>query len=222
MSKKVDGWRSGVFLAAAAAVLFLAAARAWADEQKPVEITEFQGTKLSPFDKTYLSSMKGTQTVDPAAYRLEISGLVDSPQTLTYEEVLGLPGATRLVTIHCVEGWTETLLFEGVRISDLIDRALPGRGVKTVIFWAVDGYSSSLDYQLVKDRDLILAAKVNGLTLSPVRGFPFQVVAQDKFGYKWVRWVSKIVLSDQPFKGYTENMGYSNEADLPEKYKGGK
>jgi DMSO/TMAO reductase YedYZ molybdopterin-dependent catalytic subunit len=47
------------------------------------------------------------------------------------------------------------------------------------------------------------------------RGFPFQVVAQSKFGYKWAKWIDRIELSsDTDFKGYWESRGYSNNADV--------
>ncbi len=55
---------------------------------------------------------------------------------------------------------------------------------------------------------------MNGLTLPEARGFPFQVVAEDKWGYKWAKWVTSIELSDNPnFKGYWESRGYNNNGD---------
>jgi len=64
----------------------------------------------------------------------------------------------------------------------------------------VDGYTTSLPLQTVKDRDLILAYSANGLDLPQELGYPFIVVAEDKLGYKWARWVKIIELSDN--KGY--------------------
>ena len=197
-----------------AAGLLVAASEAWAQQASEVEVLEYQGKMLSPFERAYLSSVKGDQNVDPATYRLQVTGLVDAPQSLTYEQVLALPHVRRMLTIHCVDGWKERLLFEGIRVMDLLALAKGRPGIKTVIFYAVDDYSSSLDYDFVEGRDIIIAAKVNGLTLNALRGFPFQVIAEDKYGYKWVRWLSRIELSDQPYKGTTEQMGYSNEAEL--------
>ncbi|MEJ2067126.1 MAG: molybdopterin-dependent oxidoreductase [Deltaproteobacteria bacterium] len=143
-----------------------------------------------------------------------ITGLVQKPQSLTYQEVLALPNVKRAVTLHCVEGWQEHLLFEGVRLADVLALAKPKQGVRTVIFYAVDGYSSSLDYGDVKRLDLMLAAKINGKILDAKRGFPFQVVAESKLGYKWVKWVTRIELSKDPYKGFWEQRGYDNEADV--------
>lgn len=178
------------------------------------EIREYEGKRLDPFDRKYDNSIKGPQQVDIKKYRLEVTGLVENLQSLTYQEVLALPNIKRAVTLHCVEGWDEHLLFEGVRLADVLALAKPKKGVRTVIFYAADGYSSSLTYDDVTRLDLMLAAKINGKVLDANRGFPFQVVAESKLGYKWVKWVSRIELSKDPYKGYWEKRGYDNEADV--------
>jgi DMSO/TMAO reductase YedYZ molybdopterin-dependent catalytic subunit len=178
------------------------------------EIREYQGKHLDPFDRGYDNSIKGPQRVDIKTYRLEVTGLVQTPQSLSYQEVLKLPIVTRAVTLHCVEGWDEHLLFEGVRLADLLALARPRKGVRTVIFYAADGYSSSLSYSDVISLDVMVAAKINGKVLDATRGFPFQLVAESKLGYKWVKWLTRIELSKNPYKGYWEQRGYDNEADV--------
>ena len=178
------------------------------------EIREYQGKRLDPFDREYDNSIKGPQRVDSKGYRLEVTGLVQNPQSLTYQEVLALPKVKRAVTLHCVEGWSEHLLFEGVRLADVLALAKPKKGVRTIIFYAVDGYSSSLTYEDATRLDLMLAAKINGRVLDANRGFPFQIVAESKWGYKWVKWVTRIELSKDPYEGFWEQRGYDNEADV--------
>jgi DMSO/TMAO reductase YedYZ molybdopterin-dependent catalytic subunit len=178
------------------------------------EIREYQGERLDPYNREYDNSIKGPQQVDIKEYRLEVTGLVQTPQSLTYQEVLALPHVKRAVTLHCVEGWDEHLLFEGVRVADVLALAKPQEGVRTVIFYAADGYSSSLTYDDVSRLDLMLAAKINGKVLDAKRGFPFQVVAESKWGYKWVKWVTRIALSKDPYKGFWEQRGYDNDADV--------
>ena len=56
----------------------------------------------------------------------------------------------------------------------------------------------------------------HGLTLDETRGFPFQVVAESKYGYKWVKWLTGLELTDQDYLGYWERRGYDNSADLEE------
>lgn len=178
------------------------------------EIRDYQGKRLDPFDREYDNSIKGPQHVDIETYRLEVDGLVEAPQSLTYQEVLGLRVVKRSVTLPCVEGWDEYLLFEGVRLADLLALAKPRKGVRTVIFYAADGYSSSLSYDDVTRLDVMLAAKINGRVLDAKRGFPFHVVAESKWGYKWVKWVTRIELSEKSYKGFWEQRGYDNEANV--------
>lgn len=66
----------------------------------------------------------------------------------------------------------------------------------------------------------MLAYSSNGITLPPSMGFPFIVVAEDKLGYKWARWVKEIELSDDPtYNGFWESNGFPNEADVPKNRK---
>lgn len=178
------------------------------------EIEDYRGEKLSSFDRKYDNSIRGPQKVDQDAYRLSVSGLVKTPLSLRYGDVLALPQAKRVVTLHCIEGWSERLLFQGVRLADLFAKSGIRDGVKTAVFHAADGYSSSLSYDDVRKNDVILAFKINGRVLDERRGFPFQVVAGSKYGYKWVRWVTGIELTDKPYSGFWEKRGYSSEADV--------
>ena len=178
------------------------------------EIREYQGKRLDPFDRSYDNSIRGPQTIDIENYRLEVTGMVENDLSLTYDEVLSLPHVKKVITLHCVEGWDETLLFEGVRFHDIFEMVKPKDGVKTVVFYAADGYSSSLPYEFVVKNDLMLAFKINDRVLDETRGFPFQVVAESKYGYKWVKWVTKIDLIDTDYEGFWEKRGYSNDADV--------
>ncbi len=179
------------------------------------EVREYKGARLDPAVGPRDNSISGIQTVDIEDYQLEVTGLVKKPLQLQYNEVRALTPYERKITLHCVEGWEATILWEGVRIMEIIGMAEPNPEAVTVIFHAVDGYTTSLPLQTVMDRDLILAYDANGLELPPEMGYPFIVVAEDKLGYKWARWVNGIELSDDPdYKGYWEQRGYSNEANL--------
>jgi DMSO/TMAO reductase YedYZ molybdopterin-dependent catalytic subunit len=179
-----------------------------------VEIHEYEGEALSPYDRQYDNSIKGPQIVDISKYKLLINGKIQQAQSLTYNEILGFPPVTRAITLNCVEGWSEDLLFKGVRLIDLLKKANVNKEVQTVIFYAVDGYSSSLDYKFIIDNDIMIAYEINGIKLDSERGFPLQVVAESKYGYKWVKWLTHIELSDKPYEGYWEKRGYDNGADL--------
>ena len=180
-----------------------------------VEVREYQGQDLSSINDFRENSIKGPQYVDVDNYTLVIDGLVDQEKSYTYDEVLSHQNYEKVVTLNCVEGWSVTLLWEGVMVEDLIKEAGIDPEANTVIFYAYDGYSSSLPLDYIMDNDILLAYKMNGVTLPPERGFPFQLVAESKLGYKWVKWITRIELSnDEDYRGYWESRGFSNEADL--------
>ncbi len=179
------------------------------------ELKEYQGKILSPSVGPRDNSISGVQKVDIKSYQLKISGLVSKPTTLTYDEVLKLNKIQRLYTIYCTEGWNARILWEGVLLEDLIKLASPNVEANTVIFHAVDGYTTSLSYDVIKNAQLLMAFNANGIELPPEMGYPFIVVAQDKWGYKWARWVNEIELTNDPaYKGYWESRGYSVSGEL--------
>lgn len=180
-----------------------------------VEIREYEGEKLSSINDFRENSTAGPQQVSLEDYELEITGLVDKLLTLTYDQVLDRKQYSKVVTLHCVEGWDATILWEGILLGDLLNQADAQDSAVTVIFHAADGYTSSLPLEYVRQNKIMLAYKMNGVELPPERGFPFQVVAESKWGYKWVKWVTKIELSDDPnYRGYWESRGYNNDGDL--------
>ncbi|MBE0417518.1 MAG: molybdopterin-dependent oxidoreductase [Coriobacteriia bacterium] len=178
------------------------------------EIREYEGRDLSSIDDFRENSIAGPQQVDRDAYRLVVSGLVASPGELSYDDVLTGRAYKKVVTLDCVEGWSVDILWEGVLVRDLIEKAAPLGEANTVVFRAVDDYSTSLPLDYLLDNEILLAYTMNGVELPPERGFPFQLVAEDKWGYKWIKWVEEIELTDDPtYRGYWESRGYSNSGD---------
>jgi DMSO/TMAO reductase YedYZ molybdopterin-dependent catalytic subunit len=182
---------------------------------KEMEIREYEGARLDPSIGPRDNSISGIQQVDLESYNLLITGLVEKPLSFSYDQVLEKASYQRLITLYCVEGWDATVLWEGVRITDLLeDAGVLGSG-KIAIFHCADGYTTSLPLETIKDRDMLLAYSSNGITLPDSLGFPFIVIAEDRLGYKWARWVTEIEISaDLEYKGYWESRGYSNEAEV--------
>ncbi len=183
---------------------------------EPVEIREYEGEELSSINDFRENSIKGPQQVDIESYNLKISGLVNEPQTFTYDEVVGgYQPYEKVVTLDCVEGWSVKIIWEGVLVRDLITEAKPQPETEVVIFHAYDGYTTSLPIDYILDNHILMAYKMNGVTLPPERGFPFELVAESKWGYKWIKWITEIELSsDLNYRGFWESRGYSNSADL--------
>lgn len=187
-----------------------------------VEIRDYQGEKLSSVFDFRENSIKGPQQINTSTYQLKITGLVDTQQNYTYDDIINnFQHYKKVVTLDCVEGWSVKILWEGVLIRDLIYDARPNSSAKILIFKAYDGYTTSLLLNYTIDNKILLAYKINNVTLPPERGFPFQLVAEDKWGYKWIKWVTEIELSDDlNYEGYWENRGYSNNGDQNESFFG--
>jgi DMSO/TMAO reductase YedYZ molybdopterin-dependent catalytic subunit len=189
-------------------------------ELEGVEVREYEGKNLSSINDFRENSIKGPQYVDRENYHLEITGLVDKPASYTYDEVVkDYMNYDKVVRLNCVEGWSVDILWEGVLVRDLLEKAKPLPEAKTVIFHAYDGYTTSFPLDYIMNNDILMAHKMNDVTLPPERGFPFQLVAESKWGYKWVKWITEIELSDDVnYKGYWESRGYSNEGDLDKSF----
>jgi len=184
-----------------------------------IEIQDYEGKKLNSINEEPENSIKGPQVVDLDSYKLQITGLVATPTALSYKEVISMPSKRKVIELNCIEGWTMTYLWQGVLLGDLLQKAGGADpSAKVLIFHCVDGYTSSLPLEYILRRDIILGYQMNGITMPPERGFPFQVVAEDRWGYKWAKWVKEIeVSSDVNYLGYWEKRGYENDAVLPGK-----
>ena len=180
-----------------------------------VEVKEYEGQKLSSIADFRENSIKGPQYIDIGSYKLKITGLVENPAEYTYDEVISRQKYSKIVTLYCVEGWDVTILWEGVLVKDLLADAKPLPEANTIIFHAYDGYTTSFPLEYITGNNIMMAYKMNNATIIPERGFPFQLVAESKWGYKWIKWITEIELSDDPnYRGYWESRGYSNTGDL--------
>ena len=192
------------------------------DGLAPVEIREYEGVDLSSINAFRENSIKGPQEIDVESYTLRITGLVTKSKNYTYDEVINRhQNYKKVVTLDCVEGWSATILWEGVLVRDLLAEAEPLANAEVLIFHAYDGYTTSLPIDYIMDNDILMAYKMNDVILPPERGFPFQLVAESKWGYKWIKWITEIELSDDAnYRGYWESRGYSNSADLDRSFFG--
>jgi len=182
------------------------------------EIRNYNGSMLSSVSDFRENSINGPQFIDANTYRLKVDGLVDTPKEYTIPQVIDNHQLySKAVTLNCVEGWSVTILWEGVLVRDLLKEAGPKSGANTVIFHAIDGYTTSFPIGYFTDHDILMAYKMNNVTIPPERGFPFMLVAEDKWGYKWIKWITEIEVSNNSgYEGYWESRGYSDTGNLNE------
>lgn len=183
----------------------------------PQEIREYQGQNLSSISDVKENAIKGTQYINASTYRLTITGLVNQTEEYTYDQILNeFQKYQKVVTLHCVEGWSVKILWEGFLVNNLLKEAGVKPNAVAAIFYASDGYSTLLPLDYMISNNIIIAYKMNGVTIPPERGFPFQLVAESQYGYKWIKWITKIELTDNPdYLGYWESRGYPNNATVP-------
>ena len=181
-----------------------------------VEVSEYQGENLSSINDFRENSINGPQYIDINTYQLQINGLVASSANYTYDEVVNsFANYEKVVRLNCVEGWAVNILWQGVQVRDILAQAGPLSQAKVVIFHAYDGYTTSFPIEYIMNNSILMAYNMNDVIIPPERGFPFVLVAESKWGYKWIKWITQIELSDDiNYKGYWEERGYSNQGDL--------
>jgi DMSO/TMAO reductase YedYZ molybdopterin-dependent catalytic subunit len=212
----------GILIAAGALllVILIIAGIYWQITPKmlyPEEIREYEGENLSSISDFRENSIKGPQQVNASTYRLKITGLVNKTAEYTYNDVLtSFQKYQKVITLHCVEGWSVKLLWEGFLLKEILNQTEIDPNATIVIFHAYDDYTTSLPLDYIVENNILIAYKMNGLTLPPERGFPFQLVAESKYGYKWIKWVTEIELSNNTnYRGFWESRGFPNTADVP-------
>ncbi|MGA3288861.1 MAG: molybdopterin-dependent oxidoreductase [Candidatus Bathyarchaeia archaeon] len=183
----------------------------------PTQIRQYQGQNLSSISSVYENAIAGTQYVNQTTYRLTVTGLVNRTIQSTYDEVVNNHQVyQQVVTIYCVEGWNAKILWEGVLVKDLLQEAGVSPNATVVIFRASDGYTTALPMSYVIQNNIMIAFKMNNVTLTPEIGWPFMLVAQGQYGYKWIKWITEIEASnDTSYLGYWESRGYPNNATAP-------
>jgi DMSO/TMAO reductase YedYZ molybdopterin-dependent catalytic subunit len=182
----------------------------------PGEVRNYEGENLASIADVKENAIRGTQYLNTSSYRLTITGLVTRNLSYTYDQVVnGFQAYQKVVNIFCVEGWNATILWQGVLVDDLLNQAGVNSSAVAVIFYASDGYSTALPLDYIRNNHIILAYKMNGLVMPIERGYPFQLVAESQYGYKWIKWVTQIEVTDNPnYLGYWESRGYPNNATL--------
>lgn len=181
-----------------------------------VEAAEYLGVKLTPIRQQGNNAVLGTQHINRTNYRLIVRGLVDRNLSIGYEELLALPAYSEVAYMPCVEGWGFNAKWTGFRVTDLLNRSGLKPSANYVVFHTQEGYSTGLPLDYLKEDKILMAYGINDITLPPQRGFPLQLVAKGRYGYKWAKWITDVEVTDRESKGYWESRGYSNSAKVGE------
>jgi len=154
----------------------------------------------------------------PNQWRLKVTGLVERELDLTLADFLALPQTDMVRDFKCVEGWeVPNVPWEGVTVSEIMDRAGVRPEAAYLHFWSDDGvYSDQLSVPQARRPEVLLAHKMGGAELPKDQGWPVRLVVPGKWGYKSVKWVGRIEVDDTFDVGYWERQGYPDQATIIE------
>ena len=146
-----------------------------------------------------------------------VDGLVDKPLRLDHAAWSALPRRSETADFHCVEGWSvDRLRWGGVAPRTLLDMAGIQPAATYVNFHAESGsYADSLPLSLVDDAQTVLADTLDEQPLPDAHGGPLRLVVPKQLGYKNVKWVVRLEVTDHPVTGYWEQNGYPMDAPAP-------
>ena len=164
-------------------------------------------------------SVESPPDVQPADWVLKVDGQVERPLTIDRATWSGLQRLNETRDFNCVTGWTvDNVRWGGVAPSVLLGQAGVKSGAEYVAFHALghDGteYLSSLPMDLVMAPDTVLADTLDGAPLPARHGGPLRLVVPRQLGYKNVKWVVRIEVTEQLLPGYWEQRGYPENAPV--------
>lgn len=171
---------------------------------------------LTPIERFFKIQKGNMPKADLETWRLIINGHVEKPLTITYYELMRMPQTKLIEILECYDNPPGGPLigvaeWEGVLVSRLLEMARVKEGASSIIFHSLDGYSTNHRFEYVRDACVMLALKMNSVTLPPEHGYPIRLVAPGMYGYKWAKWVYRIEVLKREELGYWEAQGYISE-----------
>lgn len=194
---------------------------------------------ITPTDHFYIRShFSDLPDIDSSTYRLLVEGAVHSPLTLSYDELLALPGRETTATLECagnsrayvtppaeglhfLHGAVGNATWRGVPVSELLARAGLLETAKEVLFEGADvgeeeeegeslrlSYERSLPIDKAMDRNTIVAYLMNGEPLERAHGYPLRLIVPGWYGMASVKWLRRIQVLEDPFHGFFQNRRY--------------
>jgi DMSO/TMAO reductase YedYZ molybdopterin-dependent catalytic subunit len=142
-------------------------------------------------------------------WRLEVTGAVRRPLSLTLDDLMKLPRVAQTVDHFCVEGWTARAQWIGSRVSELARAAGVTADAQYVDFQSFDAdYHESWDMQSAMHRQTLIAFAIDGRYLNAGQGAPARLHSPIKLGYKNTKYLTRVVFLPRRNGGYWSDRGY--------------
>jgi DMSO/TMAO reductase YedYZ molybdopterin-dependent catalytic subunit len=151
------------------------------------------GPQGLPVNRTARSARVTQEMAD--AWTLRVFGRVGEELELTLEEVRALPQHTATLPIACVEGWSASATWTGVRLRDVLELAGadPNRPIFLQSLQERSLYRSSVvPPNIVADRDTLLALAIDGEPLALDHGYPCRLISPNRPGVLQTKWVNRV------------------------------
>jgi DMSO/TMAO reductase YedYZ molybdopterin-dependent catalytic subunit len=179
----------------------------------------FSNTRLAPtysekdvdteFRYNAFFSAENAPKLDPASYRLELSGLIADKRPWTTEMLYALPQETQITRHVCVEGWSVIGKWTGAPLSIFLKRVGADTTAKYLGYYCADGYHGSIDMPTAMHPQTIMAFKFADKTLPTKFGFPFKIRVPTKLGFKNPKWITTLYVTNRYPGGFWEDRGYN-------------
>ncbi|MFC2083048.1 molybdopterin-dependent oxidoreductase [Candidatus Bipolaricaulota bacterium] len=152
--------------------------------------------------------------LDSKDYSLRVSGLVQSPNLLSWQRLLDLPCSRIVRDFHCVTTWSvKDVVWEGVRTQHLLDVVSSDPDVRWVIAHGRDGYVTNVPFEHFSHPDSLLAYRMSDGPLSLEHGQPLRLVIPSLYAWKSAKHVNHLEFVSSLRRGFWEQRGYHDRGD---------
>ncbi len=181
---------------------------------------QFLSPEVTSNDQYYIVSKNLTDpTVTSQEWNLKVTGQVEQPYTLSYQELLALPMQQQYESMECISNdvggsYMSNALWEGVRLDNLLQKAGVKPGATKIVLHAYDDYADSIHLSKALEPTTLVAVHMNNATLPDGHGFPARVLVPGIYGMKHVKWLTEIEVVNYDFQGYWQQRGWSDPAPV--------
>lgn len=154
---------------------------------------------------------------------MTVDGLVENPQTWSWQEMHALPPSTYVGDIHCVTTWSKfDMTFAGVSVDTLLEVARPTAEAKFVLAHSTTGYTTNLPIEDITGGKAWVVWDYDGKPLPPGHGGPVRLLVPHLYFWKSAKWVTRLELLARDRPGFWEQNGYHDRGDpwLEQRYQG--
>ncbi len=133
--------------------------------------------------------------IDPEIYRLKLTGKVDKPLSLSFDQIQQLPPITEVVLLICPGVFANNGRWTGVSLKTLLREAKTKKGAQFIDIKGAQEKVVRIPLKELPQKKILLAYRVNDATLPKKHGFPLRLVLEDHYGSEWIKYVDEIVVS---------------------------